>query len=215
MNKNSGTISRQKRESMVKEQLVARGIYDERVLNAMSAIPRELFVSGELTAHTYEDHPLPIGYNQTISQPYIVALMTQLCMICGNEKILEIGSGSGYQTAILASLGYEVYSIERLKPLAVKAEKILKNNGFTNARIIHGDGYLGLAENAPFDVILLTAAPETIPGRLIEQLDDNGRLVAPVGDTVQKLIRITRCGNSVNSEDLIYVRFVPMLAGVN
>ncbi len=200
---------------MIDEHLKARGITDQRVLDAMSSIKREHFISDKYIVEAYGDHPVPIGSSQTISQPYIVALMSELCECRGTEKVLEIGCGSGYQAAILSRLAAEVFSIERIGSLAESAGKRLDKEGCTNVTVIHGDGFEGLPDRAPFDVIIVTAAPVTIPGRLIDQLADNGRLIAPVGDSVQKLLRITKSGGSLITEDFAFVRFVPMVRGYN
>lgn len=208
-------IMNEQREKMITNHLMARGISDTRVLEAMKNIDRELFVPDQYMVDAYGDHPLPIGDGQTISQPYIVALMSQLSVLKGDEKVLEIGCGSGYQAAILSKLSAQVYSIERIKKLKESSESLLKKLGFENIEVILGDGYLGLPAKAPFDVILLTAAPDEIPDVLIAQLAPGGRLIAPVGGSTQKLIRITRTGKGIKTEDIIYVRFVPMVPGCN
>lgn len=208
-------IMHEQREKMITNHLIARGISDQRVIEAMRKTKRELFIPEQYMVDAYGDHPLPIGDGQTISQPYIVALMSQLCQLKGDEKVLEIGSGSGYQTAILSLLASEIYSIERIKNLKETAEKNLIKFGCKNVKLIHGDGYKGLPEQAPFDVIILTAAPDTLPEILIDQLASKGRLVAPVGSSVQKLIRISKDGEKLHSEEIIHVRFVPMIKGYN
>lgn len=200
---------------MIDEHLKARGIDDPRVLDAMSSIKRENFISEKYIAEAYGDHPVPIGSNQTISQPYIVALMSQMCEFTGTEKVLEIGCGSGYQAAVLSRLAAEVYSIERIKTLAESSGRRLQDEGCSNVTVIHGDGFDGLPGKAPFDVIIVTAAPVVIPEKLVEQLAENGRLVVPVGDSVQKLLRLTRRGGRIITEDFAYVRFVPMVRGYN
>jgi protein-L-isoaspartate(D-aspartate) O-methyltransferase len=180
----------------------------------MGNLKREKFIPSKYMTDSYGDHPVPIGHNQTISQPYIVALMSELCEFNGDEKVLEIGSGSGYQTAILSGLANRVFSIERIKPLAVRAKKILNELGCDNVAIIHNDGYNGFIEEAPFDVIMLTAAPEKIPADLINQLAESGRLVAPVGDSrTQQLIRLKKICGEIVSETITYVTFVPMVKG--
>lgn len=209
------SIMRDQREWMIKEHLIARGITDKRVLDVMANLQREKFVPSKYIVDSYGDHPIPIGHNQTISQPYIVALMSELCELKGNEKVLEIGCGSGYQAAILSALAGKVFSIERIRPLAESAEKILKELECINVKIIHGDGFKGLIEEAPFDVILLTAAPEVIPQTLIDQLSDGGRLVAPAGNTVQQLFRLRKQSGGITTETITYVSFVPMLEGCN
>ena len=213
MNLDKKEIMKKQRERMIREHLLARDITDTRVINAMSEIERELFIADKYFVDAYGDHPLPIGHGQTISQPYIVALMSQLCNFEGSEKVLEIGSGSGYQSAILSRLAREIFSIERIEPLARRAESILQDMGCGNVKVIHGDGFEGFPEAAPFDVIILTAAPEKIPQKLMDQLADRGRLVAPVGDTVQKLVRVTKKGEHLETEVVTYVRFVPMVKG--
>jgi len=208
-------IMQDQRELMIKDHLIARGIKDRRVLDVMGRLQREMFVPPKYIVDSYGDHPIPIGYNQTISQPYIVALMSELCEFTGNEKVLEIGSGSGYQSAVLSSLADKVFSIERIKELVKEAEKNLRELGCNNVKIIHNDGFKGLDEEAPFDVILLTAAPVNIPHILEEQLSDGGRLIAPVGDAVQQLIRMRKISGEVTRETITYVSFVPMLEGFN
>ena len=208
-------IMKDQRELMINNHLKARGISDKRVLEIMGKLERERFIPSKYLIDSYGDHPVPIGHNQTISQPYIVALMTELCEFKGNEKVLEIGSGSGYQSAILSKLASQVFSIERIKPLAESAEKILKELGCGNVKVIHNDGFKGLAEESPFDVILLTAAPEEIPHTLIDQLSEGGRLIAPVGDAIQQLIRLKKKSGEITSETITYVSFVPMVAGYN
>jgi protein-L-isoaspartate(D-aspartate) O-methyltransferase len=208
-------IMKQQRERMIREHISSRDITDQRVIDAMRETERELFIQEKYFIDAYGDHPLPIGHGQTISQPYIVALMSQLCEFTGDEKVLEIGCGSGYQAAILSRLAREIYSIERIDALAQKAGQILSDTGCLNVKVIHGDGFEGLPDEAPFDVILLTAAPDRIPQKLIDQLADNGRLIAPVGESVQKLIKIVRKGENILSEVITYVRFVPMIKGSN
>ncbi len=208
-------IMHEQREKMIKNHLIARGISDPRVIEAMRKTEREMFIPEQYMVDAYGDHPLPIGDGQTISQPYIVALMSQLCQLKGDEKVLEIGSGSGYQTAILSQLASEIYSIERIKNLKEKAEKNLMKFGCKNVELIHGDGYKGLPEKAPFDVIILTAAPETIPEALTDQLASGGRLIAPAGSSIQKLFCISKDGQELHTEEIIHVRFVPMVQGYN
>jgi len=215
MNEDKTAVMKEQKEKMIKHHLIDRGISDTRVIKAMREVAREQFIPEQFMLDAYGDHPLPISDGQTISQPYIVALMSQLCMMKGDEKVLEIGSGSGYQTAILSRLAAEVYSIERIKNLKETAEKNIAKLECGNVVLIHGDGYMGLPEKAPFDVIILTAAPEKIPETLTEQIAVGGRLVAPVGDKIQKLIRITKKTNGLHYEDIIHVRFVPMVYGFN
>ena len=185
-----------KAEMMVKNQIERRGIHDERVLQAMREIPRHLFIPENLQNVAYEDRPLPIGEGQTISQPYIVALMTELLQLNGNEKVLEIGTGSGYQAAILSSLTKEVYSIEIIRSLAVRAEKKLLKMKYNNITVKLGDGYEGWSEHAPFDAIIVTAAPDKIPRALINQLKLGGKMVVPVGAYSQELKLITSYENN-------------------
>jgi len=198
---------------MIEYHLKARGIYDEKVLHALDTVKREKFIPEGYFEEAYGDHPLPIGHGQTISQPYIVALMTQLCELTGDEKVLEIGCGSGYQSAVLSELSGKVFSIERIKPLAEMAGKKLMELGYENVTVMHNDGYDGLIEEAPFDVIMITAAPEKIPQKLIDQLSDGGRLVAPIGDDIQKLVRLRKEWGRIGTETITYVRFVPMVKG--
>jgi len=201
------------RDIMVKRQIESRGISDQRVLNAMRSVERHKFVPGQHISSAYEDHPLPIGHGQTISQPYIVALMTELCELSGNEKVLEIGTGSGYQAAVLSMLAKEVYSIEIVKPLGKSAEKKLESLGHKNVHVRIGDGYMGWPEESPFDVIILTASPPSIPQTLIDQLKEGGILIAPEGDLMQELVKITKNNGKIQKKTVTYVRFVPMVHG--
>lgn len=198
---------------MVEEQLKARGIKSDAVLEAMRNVPRHLFVPDHLQRYAYDDSPLPIGSGQTISQPYIVAFMTEQLEPAPGIKILEIGTGSGYQTAILAYLGCEVYTIELVESLAAEAKKTFAALNCDNIRTRHGSGYAGWPEEAPFDAIIVTAAPDRIPDRLVEQLIDGGRLIIPVGnaDRVQLLKLITKRDGKIAETDLLPVRFVPMV----
>jgi protein-L-isoaspartate(D-aspartate) O-methyltransferase len=201
------------REKLVAETIEARDVKDPRVLAAMRKVPRHEFVPGELRGRAYEDNPLPIGEGQTISQPYIVALMTQLAEIAPNEKILEIGTGSGYQAAILGELAAEVYSIEIVEPLARRAEETLARLGYRNVHVRAGDGYRGWPDKAPFDAILLTAAPPEIPQPLLDQLAVGGRLVAPIdvpGTEGQDLVVVSRTASGYQRKSVLPVRFVPM-----
>jgi protein-L-isoaspartate(D-aspartate) O-methyltransferase len=200
------------RERMVKNQLMARGIRDERVLQAMGKIPRHLFIQEALAGEAYNDHPVPIGEKQTISQPYIVALMTEALELKGSENTLEIGTGSGYQTAILAELSSRVYTIERIKSLLVKARKLLAKMSYNNILFKAFDGTLGWKEYAPFDAIMVTAGSPNVPEPLKEQLADNGRMIIPVGDRyTQELIKITRKGENFEQEGLGGCRFVNLI----
>lgn len=200
------------REKMVTEQLIGRGIRDPRVLCAMKKVPRHLFVEEALAARAYGDYPLPIGEKQTISQPYMVALMTEALGPGPEDRVLEIGTGSGYQTAILAELCSKVYSIERIKALAERAERILKELGYTNFLIRVGDGTNGWKEEAPFDGIMVTAGAPRVPAALLEQLADGGRLVIPIGDEFsQTLTKIVREGDDYHQSTLTGCVFVKLI----
>lgn len=197
---------------MVDAQLAARDIHDRRVLNAMYQVPRHIFVPAEVRHMAYADGPLPIGSGQTISQPYVVAYMTQLLDLKGEERVLEIGTGSGYQAAVLAHLAREVHTIERHSELAQQAAELLQGLGLGNVFVHIGDGTLGLPQHAPFDAILVTAAAPAPPAALLEQLAPGGRLVIPVGDkTGQNLERWHREGEKFVQESFIPVAFVPLL----
>lgn len=200
------------RQRMVETQIIARGIKDPRVIEAMRKVPRHCFIEEALYSQAYSDYPLPIGEKQTISQPYIVALMTEALELKGAERVLEIGAGSGYQTAILAELAYKVYSIERINNLVIRARRTLDALGYRNVIIKFSDGTLGWQEEAPFDAIIVTAGAPTIPPLLIDQLASPGRLVIPVGDRwSQSLIRIIKEGDKIREEDLGGVRFVSLI----
>lgn len=201
---------RQLRESMVTEQVVRRGVSDKLVLSAMSKTQRHRFVPDNMKLNAYEDTPLPIGEDQTISQPYIVALMTELLKLKGGEKVLEIGTGSGYQAAILAEIAKEVYTIEIVKPLADSARERLNQLGYKNITVKYGDGYQGWKEHAPFDGIIVTAAPDHIPQPLIEQLKIGGRMVIPVGSMFQELKLLTKTEKGIIEKSIVPVKFVPM-----
>lgn len=197
---------------MVQSQLVARGVHDERVLEAMLKVPRHLFVDEALRDQAYSDHPLPIAEKQTISQPYIVALMTESLKLKGTEKVLEIGTGSGYQSAILAELAGRVFSIERYPELGYRANSILRKLGYKNFIIRVGDGSLGWPDDAPFDGIIVTAGTPQIPQPLIDQLAMGGRLVVPVGDRLaQDLFLIRREAEGIEKTNLGAVRFVNLV----
>ena len=203
------------RTRMVETQIKARDVNDARVLRAMGAIPRHLFVDEGLEEQAYNDSPLPIGEHQTISQPYIVALMTEALELKGRERVLEIGTGSGYQTAVLACLADRVFSVERVASLAANARKILDKLNFYNVAIRVGDGSYGWREEAPFDAVITTAAVPAIPQYLVEQLVPGGRMVVPVGDRdVQTLYKITRSTDNpqeIKKEDLGGCRFVSLI----
>jgi protein-L-isoaspartate(D-aspartate) O-methyltransferase len=199
------------REKMVKEQIITRGVTDQPTLRAMRKVPRHLFVPEEYRNEAYDDNPLPIGYGQTISQPYIVAYMTEVSKPAPEKKVLEIGTGSGYQAAVLAEIVDKVYTIEIVPELARESAERLKIMGYTNITGKFGDGYKGWPEHAPFDIIVVTAAPEQIPQPLIDQLSENGRLVIPVGaaSAVQELILIEKKNGNIEKKRLTFVRFVP------
>ncbi len=200
------------RKNMVEQQIRNRGVHDQKVLDVMLKVKRHLFVPMESRRSAYNDHPLPIGHNQTISQPYIVALMTALADLKETDKVLEIGTGSGYQAAVLAELAKEVYTIEIIAELAERAESLLNELGYTNIKVRHGDGYKGWPEHAPFDAIIVTAAPPEIPQELINELAEGGRMVLPVGvhdNQVLKLL-IKKHGEIVE-KNVIPVKFVPMV----
>jgi protein-L-isoaspartate(D-aspartate) O-methyltransferase len=201
----------QAREWMVEKQLALRGITDERVLQAMRETPRHLFMPQAQRPRAFDDRPLTIGHGQTISQPYIVALMTSLLELTGKEKVLEIGTGSGYQAAILSQVAGQVYSIERVQELAAAARTLLADLGYDNVQVIHGDGGLGLPEQAPFDAVMLTAAAPEIPPPLYRQVRDGGLMVSPVGSRYEQvLIRLRRVGDEWKQETLTPVIFVPL-----
>ncbi len=204
---------RKLREIMVKKQIEARGVKDSRVLEALLKVERHRFVTTQYINDAYEDHPLPIGYGQTISQPYIVALMTELCELDGTEKVLEIGTGSGYQAAILSLLAKSVYTIEIVEQLGNSAAKRLADLGCKNVKVRVGDGYKGWPEETPFDVIMLTACPPELPEALFGQLREGGIMVAPVGDFSQELVKVEKVNGRMIKETITYVRFVPMIHG--
>ncbi len=196
---------------MVQQQLKARGINDGRVLAAMAKVPREEFVPSNSRAESYEDGPLQIGYGQTISQPYIVAFMTEQLQPKRNDRVLEVGTGSGYQAGILAELVAEVYTIEIIEPLAKNAEATLQRLGCKNVHIKVGDGYKGWPETAPFDAIIVTCAPDKVPQPLVDQLKDDGRMVIPVGDRfAQQLYLLEKKNGQLKQSATLPVRFVPM-----
>lgn len=203
----------EQRLRMVEETIVARGVSDPDVLRAMRSVPRHLFVPPDYLDLAYDDRPLPIGYGQTISQPYIVAWMTELLQLKPGEKVLEIGTGSGYQAAVLAELGYvEVYSIEIIPELAAQAAERLRRLGYGQVHLTQGDGYFGWPEHAPYDAIIVTAAPDHLPPPLVEQLKEGGRIVIPIGPRGgwQTLWRFTKQAGGVQAEALDYVSFVPL-----
>lgn len=201
------------RERMVQNQIMARGVQDTSTLRAMRSVPRHKFVPPGLASYAYGDSPLSIGFDQTISQPYIVALMTELIKPRKGQRVLEIGTGSGYQAAVLAEIVDSVFTIEIVRELAASAENRLTSLGYRNVIVRHGDGYLGWPEHAPFDAIVVTAAPDHVPQPLIEQLKDGGVMVIPVGpvESVQALTVVKKKGKNIISETKLPVRFVPLI----
>jgi len=200
------------RLKMVEEQIVSRGVRDAKLIAAMKKIPRHLFVEEALQNQAYSDHPLPIGEKQTISQPYMVALMTEALLLTGKEKVLEIGTGSGYQTAILAELSEKVFSIERIRTLAIRARRLLYELEYFNVEIKIIDGTFGWVEESPFDAVIVTAGAPDLPQPLVDQLAVGGRLVIPVGDAfVQDLFRVTKTEEGIKKEDLGGCRFVKLI----
>ena len=215
MAKSWATVSfKEARRRMVNGHIAARGVRDPAVLAAMGKVPRERFVAPDLIGAAYEDQALPIGDGQTISQPYIVALMTEALQLSPLDRVLEIGTGSGYAAAVLAEIAAEVYTIERIGPLAASARRRLSDLGYDTVHVRSADGTLGWPEHAPYDAIVVTAGGPEIPQPLLEQLADEGRLVMPVGDTptAQRLVRVVRKGaDDYHSEDLGGVAFVPLI----
>lgn len=203
---------KQEREKMVQNQIEARGVKDEKVLEAMRKVPRHLFVPENMRRYSYQDEPLPIGDGQTISQPYIVAYMSESLNLKGNEKVLEIGTGSGYQTAILAEIVKEVFSIEIVSVLSSKAQKVIKELRYENVYFKIEDGTQGWKEHAPYDAIIVTAAPSKVPQALKNQLKILGRMVIPVGSTFQELIHIIRKKKKFKEQKLLPVRFVRLIS---
>jgi protein-L-isoaspartate(D-aspartate) O-methyltransferase len=213
-NESQEEIFAQRRQSMVINQLQSRDIINSKVLQAMFTVPRHQFVDPRIRESAYNDYPLSIGEGQTISQPYIVALMTQLLELKGNEKVLEIGTGSGYQAAVLAEIVEEVYTVEIYESLSKKSEKLLMDLGYRNIKFKVGDGYHGWEEYAPYDAIIVTCAPDHIPPSLLRQIkEDGGRIVIPVGGIwmVQTLMKIEKIEGKIKSKGIIGVRFVPMI----
>jgi protein-L-isoaspartate(D-aspartate) O-methyltransferase len=206
----SDEVLRRARLEMVARQIEVRGVRDPRVIEAMRAVPRHLFVPAGQRARAYDDNPLPIGHDQTISQPYIVALMTELLELEPGDKVLEIGTGSGYQAAVLAELVDTVFTIEIVPELADFARANLAAAGYRNVDVRTGDGYRGWPEEAPFPAIIVTAAPEHVPEPLVDQLAEGGRLVLPVGDVYQELMVVEKTDSNIRLRSVIPVRFVPM-----
>lgn len=206
----------EKRISMVEEQIAGRGIKDRRVLEALLKIPRHLFVDSSLKERAYGDHPLPIGEGQTISQPYVVAWMTEALNLKPSDRVLEIGTGSGYQAAVLAEIVSQVYTVEIRKGLKETADKLLDKLGYKNIKTKYGDGYYGWEEYAPFDAIIITASANHIPPPLIKQLKEGGRLIIPLGSTLyyQTLSLVTKNNKELNVEQMGGVAFVPMTGEV-
>jgi protein-L-isoaspartate(D-aspartate) O-methyltransferase len=200
------------RESMVEVQIRARGVNDEKVLAAMRKVPRHLFVPEELRSFAHGDEPLPIGEAQTISQPYIVGYMTEALELSGGEKVLEVGTGSGYQTAVLAEIVRQVFTVELIGALSERARALLQALGYSSICSKVGDGTLGWEENAPFDAIMVTAAAAAVPKKLQEQLGPNGRMIIPVGAGFQELFLITRERRGFRKKKLLPVRFVPLVS---
>jgi protein-L-isoaspartate(D-aspartate) O-methyltransferase len=200
------------RERMVQNDIMGRGLSDKLVLQAMRKVERHKFVPANIRGESYADHPLPIGEGQTISQPYIVAFMTEQMGLKGGEKVLEIGTGSGYQAAVLAEIAREVYTIEIVEPLGRRAEALLKELGYKNVHVRVGDGYKGWPEHAPFDAVIVTCAPGHIPQPLIDQLKVGGRIIIPVGEQWlgQELVLVTKTEKGIQKKNVLPVRFVPM-----
>ena len=200
------------REQMIKRQIIGRGIKNPRLLEALQTVPRHLFVPKRERGHAYADSPLPIGEGQTISQPYIVAYMTELLNLQGDETVLEIGTGSGYQAAILGELAAEIHTIERHEKLARTAQKLLEQLGYHNIHVHQGDGTLGLPEFAPYAAVMVTAAAPTVPRPLLEQLEDGGKLLMPVGERFAQVLEIwQRQGENFTTHKVAPVTFVPLL----
>ena len=198
------------RHAMVEGQIIARGVRDPSVIQAMRQVPRHQFVTESEQENSYEDRPLPIGYGQTISQPYIVAFMTEALRLQTTDKVLEIGTGSGYQAAVLAKIASEVFTIEIVEPLAKRAQETLSQLGYTNVQVRSGDGYQGWPTESPFDAIILTASPDHIPQPLLDQLTIGGRLILPVGKFLQELVLVNRTNEGYQQRVLLPVAFVPM-----
>lgn len=202
---------KEERESMVTTQIKSRGIKDMNILEAMEKVPRHVFVPENMRKFAYNDEPLPIGNGQTISQPYIVAYMTEVLQLSIEEKVLEVGTGSGYQAAVLAEIAKEVFTVEIIDGLSKNAQEVLQEEGYTNIHFRVGDGSYGWEENAPYDAIMVTAAPSEVPKALQDQLKIGGRMIVPVGDAFQELILIVREKRRFKKKKLLPVRFVPLV----
>jgi len=203
---------RREREEMVAAQIESRGIKDTRILEAMRKVPRHKFIPHEMVPYAYRDEPLPIGEGQTISQPYIVAYMTEALRLQNADRVLEIGTGSGYQTAVLAEVAKEVYTVELIAELSLRAQEVLGKLEYTNIRFKIGDGSYGWREHAPYEAIIVTAAPDRIPRPLEVQLAEGGRMIIPVGSTLQELVLVLRKGRKFKKRKLLPVRFVPLVS---
>lgn len=203
----------EKMERMINNQIIGRGVSDPKVISAMRKVQRHLFVPENMKAYAYDDGPLSIGHNQTISQPYIVAFMTEALDLQPDDKVLEIGTGSGYQAAVLAEIAKEVYTIEIIQPLAEESQNRLNRLGYKNIKVKYGDGYKGWPEEAPFDKIMVTAAPDEIPTELVNQLKVGGKMIVPVGSFFQELFLITKTEKGFSKKSVLAVRFVPMVKG--
>jgi protein-L-isoaspartate(D-aspartate) O-methyltransferase len=202
----------EERMEMVDRQIRSRGISDQQVLDAMERVPRHEFVPGQYKSQAYADHPLPIGHGQTISQPYIVALMSELLQLEEGDRVLEVGTGSGYQAAILAEMIEDVYTVEIIEELATQARDRLESLGYNNIHVLHADGYFGWPEHAPYDAIIVTAAPDHIPQPLVQQLADGAKMIVPVGPPggYQTLWEITKVGEEITKRNVTGVLFVPL-----
>jgi protein-L-isoaspartate(D-aspartate) O-methyltransferase len=209
--KNAKKTFTEERESMVITQIKSRGIKDAHVLEAMEKVSRHVFVPENMRKFAYHDEPLPIGKGQTISQPYIVAYMTEILQLSCEEKVLEVGTGSGYQAAVLAEIAKEVFTVEIIDELSKNAQEVLQAEGYTNIHFRVGDGAYGWEKNAPYDAIMVTAAPPEVPRALQDQLKIGGRMIVPVGDAFQELVLIVREKNRFKKKKLLPVRFVPLV----
>lgn len=217
MQNNKNNPYQEEQEAMVRSQIIARGIDSKAVVDAMRKVPRHMFVSYNTRSFAYNDQPLPIGHDQTISQPYIVAYMTEALGAKAGDKVLEIGTGSGYQAAVLAEMGIEVFTIEIIPELAETAKRNLERTGYDQVHTRCGNGYKGWPEEAPFDAIIITAAPETIPQALVDQLKTGGTMILPIGprDSTQLLKKVVKKSKGIRQSKLLPVRFVPMIKSYN